>query len=316
MNRRKRIIAAALFMLNGLLAGPSLTAQTVGIGTTTPNSKALLELQSATGGLLLPRFTTGNMTSLNPGVAEEGMVVYQTNGSKGLYIWDGALWYPAGNVVNGSITGAVPRWDGLRYLPSNTFFHTGASLGLGISTPDVQLQIHGTAAINQRIHFTHTGTGTGLLDGMLMGISGSTQDAFVLQNEAQPLWFGTSANERMRIDAAGNVGINTITPAARLDVSGTVKLGTNGSVLNGIMKNTVSIDIPLLAAGAETAQTLTFANAAVGASVYVSPAAALTGIVIAYARVSSAGNVEIKFVNTSAAAVDPAAMNFFITVIQ
>jgi trimeric autotransporter adhesin len=151
---------------------------------------------------------------------------------------------------------------------------------------------------------------------MVMGISGSIPEAFVLQNEAQSLWFGTSANERMRIDAAGNVAINTFSPAARLDVSGTVKLGAFGSVLNGILKNTVSINIPLLAAGAETTQTVTFFNAAVGASVYVSPAAALTGIVIAYARVSSAGNVEIKFVNTSAAAVDPAAMNFFITVIQ
>ena len=62
--------------------------------------------------------------------------------------------------------------------------------------------------------------------------------------------------------------------------------------------------------------TVAVANTITGATVYVSPASALTGIVIGYARVSVAGTIEIKFSNPTAAASDPAAMNFHITVFQ
>jgi trimeric autotransporter adhesin len=51
--------------------------------------------------------------------------------------------------------------------------------------------------------------------------------------------------------------------------------------------------------------------------VYVSPASSLSdGLLIAYARVSTAGTVEVKFTNTTGAIIDPATMNFFITVIR
>jgi hypothetical protein len=55
----------------------------------------------------------------------------------------------------------------------------------------------------------------------------------------------------------------------------------------------------------------------VGGSVSISPAAALSdGLLIAYARVSAAGTVEVKFFNASGAAIDLASMSYYITVIQ
>lgn len=49
----------------------------------------------------------------------------------------------------------------------------------------------------------------------------------------------------------------------------------------------------------------------------ISPATALTDrLIIAYARVSAASTVEAKFCNESAGAINMAAMNFYITVIQ
>jgi hypothetical protein len=45
--------------------------------------------------------------------------------------------------------------------------------------------------------------------------------------DSEPLVFGTANIERMRIDASGNVGIGTSSPAATLDVNGTIKLDGN-----------------------------------------------------------------------------------------
>ncbi len=49
----------------------------------------------------------------------------------------------------------------------------------------------------------------------------------------------------------------------------------------------------------------------------VSPGGTLNaGMVMASARVSAANTVEVRFVNTTAAPIDLAAMDFFIAVIQ
>ncbi len=53
-----------------------LTAQSVGIGTTTPSASALLDVTSTTKGLLLPRMTTAQRIAIT-GVA--GLVVYDTD---------------------------------------------------------------------------------------------------------------------------------------------------------------------------------------------------------------------------------------------
>jgi hypothetical protein len=49
----------------------------------------------------------------------------------------------------------------------------------------------------------------------------------------------------------------------------------------------------------------------------ISPGGTLNaGMVMASARVSAANTVEVRFVNTTAASIDLAAMDFFIAVIQ
>jgi hypothetical protein len=91
----------------------------------------------------------------------------------------------------------------------------------------------------------------------------------------------------------------------------------NGTEWSGTLRNTQSIDIPNIAANGNTLFSVNVPGATVGSVAYISPSAALpAGIVIAWARVSSASVVQISFNNVSAAAVNPAAQNFSIRVIQ
>jgi hypothetical protein len=111
-----------------------------------------------------------------------------------------------------------------------------------------------------------------------------------------------STNEAMRINSSGQVGVNNTNPAANLDVGGTFKLGTSGTVLNSVIKGsyTTSGAQTINGAGGTLTLTVSITGAALHASVLVSPEAALpAGVSIAYAYVSAAGTVKIGLVNAA-----------------
>lgn len=99
------------------------TAQTVGIGTQTPDSSAQLEVYSNNKGFLPPRvaLTATDIAApvTNPAT---GLLVYNTataggtptNVSPGYYYWNGSSWYP---VVNkGGMPGDMQYWDGTKWI--------------------------------------------------------------------------------------------------------------------------------------------------------------------------------------------------------
>jgi trimeric autotransporter adhesin len=78
-----------------------ITAQNVGIGTSTPVSSAILDLTSDSKGLLIPRVAlTGQFAQAPVTGVVEGMLVYNTNADqqafggrgKGFYYWTGFRW--------------------------------------------------------------------------------------------------------------------------------------------------------------------------------------------------------------------------------
>ncbi len=62
----------------------------VGIGTTTPNNSAVLDLTSTTKGFLAPRMTQAQRTAI--ATPANGLVVYQTDNSAGFYYYNGTTW--------------------------------------------------------------------------------------------------------------------------------------------------------------------------------------------------------------------------------
>lgn len=86
MNRTFRVIFTTFLLL---VSSTLLLAQT-GIGTTNPEVSAKLDVSSTTKGFLPPRMTAVQRSAiLNPAA---GLMVYQIDGTKGLYYYDGASW--------------------------------------------------------------------------------------------------------------------------------------------------------------------------------------------------------------------------------
>src|SRR5688572_13495490 len=66
----------------------------VGIGTTTPNAKAVLELKSPGNnqGFLVPRLTTAERTGMTGlSASEKGLLVFDTDTNK-FYYWSASAW--------------------------------------------------------------------------------------------------------------------------------------------------------------------------------------------------------------------------------
>jgi type VI protein secretion system component Hcp len=94
----------------------STKAQTVGIGTQTPDSTAILDISSTDKGVLIPRLAdTANVT--NP---VEGLIIYNKN-TRTPYYYDGKKWLSMG----GGLTGSLPATtDRITYMVTGTGFST------------------------------------------------------------------------------------------------------------------------------------------------------------------------------------------------
>ena len=82
-------------------------AQSVGIGTTTPDPSAALDVSATNKGLLIPRVTFSN----RPASPVAGLMIYQTDNTPGFYTYDGTAWnrmLSTAGAVPGSIASVTP----------------------------------------------------------------------------------------------------------------------------------------------------------------------------------------------------------------
>src|ERR1700752_5235543 len=109
----------------------NLFSQNTGIGTTTPNTSAMLDGQSTTKGLLMPRMTLAQRNVIASPAT--GLMVYQIDNTPGFYFYNGAGW------VQVSTGGATSFWsqNGTHIFNNNT-----GNIGIGISNPQTPLHIY------------------------------------------------------------------------------------------------------------------------------------------------------------------------------
>lgn len=83
-----------------VLFGSFAKAQSIGIGTATPDASAKLQIEDAQRGVLIPKVALDsvNVFGLLGNTLTEGILVYNTNISvvggkgKGFYYWEGTKW--------------------------------------------------------------------------------------------------------------------------------------------------------------------------------------------------------------------------------
>ena len=66
------------------------TYSQVGIGTTTPDASAELDITSTTSGILIPRMTQAQRDAIV--APATGLLIYQTNNTPSFYYYDGTIW--------------------------------------------------------------------------------------------------------------------------------------------------------------------------------------------------------------------------------
>lgn len=107
---RKRVVLAVIIQAIAVLVTANSHAQnvlpangSVGIGTNAPNASSILEIKSTDKGVLFPRMTKAQRDAIASPV--QGLIIYQTDNTKGLYMYDGAAWKAVTPAVSNPVRG-------------------------------------------------------------------------------------------------------------------------------------------------------------------------------------------------------------------
>ena len=129
----------------------------VGINTNTPDASSALEIESTTGGILIPRLTETQRDAIT--APATGLMIYQTNQTTGFYFYDGAVWTkingvagPQGEAGSQGIQG-IQGDIGLTGAPGPSGAN-GANGSVGAPGPEGQTGLQGIQGLQGDIGLT------------------------------------------------------------------------------------------------------------------------------------------------------------------
>ncbi|MCX6307252.1 MAG: hypothetical protein NT040_19990 [Bacteroidetes bacterium] len=118
---------------------------TVGIGTSSPQASAILDVTSTSKGFLPPRVALTAINSALPVASPaSGLLVYNTatagtspnNVTPGYYYWNGSTWSQLSLLAGGAGTANyVSKWSSAGTLSTSLLYDNGGNLGIGTTSP-------------------------------------------------------------------------------------------------------------------------------------------------------------------------------------
>ena len=265
------------FNFNSVNTGTAFTLSSTSL--TTGNVLSLSSSNAATTGNVL------NVSSNSTGVAASGLSQFTFTGAhkgNGLQVDDvTAVGTAVGVVANNLTTG-----NGLSVASSSIGLTTGKIADFTLTGNNaantgsvLRSSVTGLASPATVAMFTNNGIGASLR------VNDDGLDA-----DASPFI----------IDAAGNVGIGTNAPAAKLDVEGDFKLGTGGTVMNYIKSGSNTQFVGVFGVKGIATYTINVAGANITDLVFVNIVDAPAGLMLYRASISLPNTLSVSLINDGA----------------
>lgn len=182
---------------------------------TAPNSKAMLDVESANKGILVPRMNTATRNSIiSP---SNGLMIYN-NQTKRFNFFDNFIWKESQYTNQWSKNG-------------ENISYSAGFVGINFTVPTRDLVINSIGAPD--ILFQQgASTGNSSTDGFMLGTN-FAYEGEIWNFENAGILFGTNNSEKIRITASGNMGINNTNPIEKLEVGGNIKSSDNIQLTTG-----------------------------------------------------------------------------------
>ena len=224
-----------------ILFSTLLLAQSVGINNNSPHISSILDVQSSTKGMLVPRMTSIQRAAIATPAA--GLFVYDTDTN--------SYWYYNGTAWNVLSTGASTNFWTLS--GTDIFNNTAGNVGIGTGAPFA----YGHGGNNKLMEISNPNTGINIQSHLILstnGTSGSAGsitwasqnvpgtekrlgiigDVYETANAARLVFYTRNETgvlgEKLTLLGNGNVGMGTATPLAKLHIAGNVKIDANNTL--------------------------------------------------------------------------------------